>query len=298
MGLFKSKRDETLKQDLSKRDNSTGAVFIIRLLMDRPCEMPSQKTMSEAMTRHLGMTDCVSYDKEIAGFSPKRFKLHLEKENKDIPPLLSVMKCSSIKTPLMDNIARTQLWDCKNADAILSSCKYEVVATDMLAACLDYRDRADMLVGFIEALVEMFPSCKAVLFENSKKMLTREKVLNCKLPKESRFIYYAVNVRFFNIKGGNDMLVDTLGMSTLFMPDLQYHFHGLEPNSVVNHAYNVLSYMFENANPVKSGDYIDGIKNGKISEAVQWKVQYENSLIQPVRQVIDVNMGQFASGKR
>lgn len=39
------------------------------------------------------------------------------------------------------------------------------------------------------------------------------------------------------------MIVDTLGMSTLFLPDLHYHFHGADPNHVVNHAYNVLSYI-------------------------------------------------------
>ena len=155
-----------------------------------------------------------------------------------------------------------------------------------------------MLVDYIEALAEMFPTCKAVVFENSKKMFTRDAILNCNIPKESKFIYYAVNVRFFNIQGSEDMIVDTLGMGTLFMPDIQYHFHGMEPNAVVNHAYNMLSYIFDNNNPIKSGDPVDGLKNGQMSMDVQWRVQYEDALIQPVRLVIDVNMGEYASGKR
>ena len=53
-------------------------------------------------------------------------------------------------------------------------------------------------------------------------------------------MYYAVNVRYFSIQGTNDMMVDSVGMSTLFLPDLQYHFHGVDPNHVVFHAYNVL----------------------------------------------------------
>ena len=40
---------------------------------------------------------------------------------------------------------------------------------------------------------------------------------------------FGVNVRFFNIEGTEDMLIDTVGMSTLFLPDLQYHFHGMDP---------------------------------------------------------------------
>lgn len=160
------------------------------------------------------------------------------------------------------------------------------------------RFKGEMLVDYIEALVEIFPTCKAVVFETSKKMLTREKIVICQIPKENRFIYYAVNVRFFNIQGTDDMMVDTIGMSTLFLPDLQYHFHGMDPNSVVNHAYNVLSYIYDEANPIKPNDYIDGIKDGQMSTEVQWNVQYENSLIQLVREVLDVNMGEYASGKR
>ena len=45
------------------------------------------------------------------------------------------------------------------------------------------------------------------------------------------------------------MLIDTLGMNTLFLPDLQYHFHDMDPNWVVNHAYNVASYILEHDNP-------------------------------------------------
>lgn len=168
----------------------------------------------------------------------------------------------------------------------------------MLAEFLNYKERAEMLVDYIEALAELYPTCKAFVFETSKKMLSREDIINCEVPKENRFIYYAVNVRFFNIEGTDDMLVDTIGMSTLFMPDLQYHFHGMDPNLVVNHAYNILSYIYENENPIKSNDHIDGIDGDTISPEVQWNMQYENALIQPVREVIDINMGEYASGER
>ena len=31
---------------------------------------------------------------------------------------------------------------------------------------------------------------------------------------------------------------------------------------------------------------------------IKWAVQYEDSLIQPVRTVIDINMGEYAAGTR
>lgn len=295
--VFK-KNNNSLKQDLSNKDNHPGMIFIIHLLMEDMCEMPDKEFMCSIMEKHLGKVECFAHDNITAGFAPFKYSIHFEKENKDIPPQLMVMRCIKEEKPVMDEMARSQTWDCSESDEILSNCKYRVVATDMLAAGLHYKDRAEMLVDYIEALVEIFPSCKAVVFENSKKMFTREQILNCDVPKNHRFIYYAVNVRFFNIEGTNDMLVDTLGMSTLFLPDLQYHFHDVDPNDVVNHAYNVLSYIYEENNPIDSGDHIDGIKDGQINAEVQWNVQYESSLIQPARDVLDVNMGEFASGNR
>lgn len=287
-----------LKQDLNGTEQHPGMVFIMFLLMEEKCDMPDKNYMQSIMNKHLGETDCFAHNTESAGFAPHRYTVHFEKENKDAHPFLMVTSCSAIEKPLLDDIAMSQLWDCPDGEQILSSCKYQVVATDMMAAGLNYKERAEMLVHYAEALVEMFPSCKAIIFENSKKMLTREAIQNCTVPEEMRFIHYAVNVRFFRISGTDDMLVDTLGMNTLFMPDLQYHFHGLDPNQVVNHAYNVLSYIYDADNPLKSGDTIDGIKDGQMSQEVMWTVRYEDSLIQPLREVIDMNMGEYASGAR
>lgn len=297
MGIFKKKK-KVLQQDLNNKDEHQGWVFIVHLLMDEICDMPDKQHMQNVMNKHLGETDCFCHDGKVAGFAPKNYTIHFEKENKDIPSQLMIMECVKIEQPVMDEISASQLWDCKNGQEILESCKYQVIATDVLAGGLYYKDRAEMLVGYIEALVELYPSCKAVVFETSKKMFTRDAILNCSVPKEKRFIYYAVNVRFFNIQDTEDMLIDTIGMSTLFMPDLQYHFHGMNPDAVVNHAYNLLSYIYENENPIKSNDHIDGIDGDTISTNVQWNLQYENSLIQPVREVIDVNMGEYASGSR
>ena len=94
------------------------------------------------------------------------------------------------------------------------------------------------------------------------------------------------------------MMVDSVGMSTLFLPDLQYHFHGVDPNHVVFHAYNVLNYIFEHSNIIGDGETIAGLQNGEMNQDIQWKVQYEDSLIQPVREVLDINMGEYASGTR
>ena len=94
------------------------------------------------------------------------------------------------------------------------------------------------------------------------------------------------------------MLIDTVGMSTLFLPDLQYHFHDMDPYWVVNHAYNVASYILANDYPIEDGETVDGVEDGKMSRDVQWKCRYEDALIQPPRGVLDICMGNFSSGSR
>lgn len=287
---------EILQQDRTQKEQHPGAVFVIHLLMKEPAAMPEKEHMTKIMEKHLGPVECFCHDAKTAGFAPQKYRA--EFKDASLPPQLMVMECIPTDGFKIDEITRSQFWDCPDSETILAECGYHVVAVDMLGGGMNYRDRAEMLVDYIEAMVELYPGCVAVFFQASGKMFTREQILHNKVPKEQRFIYYAVNCRFFNIQGKDDKLVDTLGMSTLYLPDLQYHFHGMDPNVVVNHAYNLLIYLFDNDCPIDNGETVDGIENGEMSQNAKWKCQYEDSLIQPVRLVLDVNMGPYASGNR
>ena len=289
---------QVFKQDLTDNSVRPGGLFFVELLMPELCDMPDRDTMVDVFTKHLGSVDCFSYGTESAGFAPQNYKVHYEDNDADISPTLMVTNCEKIDKPVLDDFERSQVWDCPNVDELLDECQYRVFATDMLASGLEPKARADMLVKYVDALLELYPSCKAVVFGPSRKFLSRETIENHPDKNVTRFIYYAVNVRYFSIQGTDDMMVDTLGMSTLFYPDLQYHFHGMNPDEIVNHAYSVLYYIFEHDNPIDDGQTIAGLENGDMNPDIKWKVQYEDSLIQPVRTVIDINMGEYASGTR
>ena len=289
---------QVFKQDLTDNSVRPGGLFFVELLMPKQCDMPSRDTMVEVFTKHLGPVDCFSYGAESAGFAPQNYKVHYEDNDADIPPTLMVTNCEKIDKPVLDDFERSQVWDCPNVDELLDECQYRVFATDMLASGLEPKERADMLVKYVDALLELYPSCKAVVFGPSRKVLSRDTIENHPDKNVTRFIYYAVNVRYFSIQGTDDMMVDTLGMSTLFYPDVQYHFHGMNPDEIVNHAYSVLYYIFEHDNPIDDGQTIAGLENGDMNPDIKWTVQYEDSLIQPVRTVIDINMGEYASGTR
>ncbi len=295
--FFKKKKEENVfKQDLQDKNEHSGLVFAMQLFIKEKCSMPDAVKIQEVMKKHLGDVELVGSSDEAASFAVNQYKVTFKEGT--AAPMLLITGCCESGADKIDAFTRSQMRDCPEHDSILSECGYQVIATDMLAGAMEPADRAEMLMNYLEALVELYPMCEAVYIQNSGKMFTAEQIRNHTIPKDSRFIYFAVNVRFFNIQGTKDMMVDTLGMSVLSLPDLQYHFHGMDPNAVVNHAYNMLSYIFASNNPIKNNDTIDGIADGQMSRDVQWRCHYEDALIQPLRPVIDIYMNEYASGGR
>lgn len=284
-----------LNQDL-KINNQPSTIFMMHLLMKDASLMPDKTIMSEVLGKHIGAIDCFCHNQDIAGFVANNYTS--EFKDAAVPPQLMITGCTSFDEFTIDELRRSQMWDCQDdKDQILSDCKFQVIATDMLGAALPYQDRANLLMDYMEALVELYPTCEAIYFETSGKLFTVDAIKQHQVPHEHRFLYFAVNVRLFNIQNSDSHVIDTLGMSTLYLPDLQYHFHGIDPNLVVNHAYQMITYIFMNDNPIKDNDTIDGIIHEHIS-LKQWRCHYEDSLIQPMREVLDIDMDEFASGER
>ena len=290
--------NQVFQQNLNdKKGTQPGGPYLIQMLFKEPVEMPDKETMTAVMEQHIGSTECFCYDKKMAGFAA----LDHIAEFKDgkVPVQLMVTKCDKFKGKGFTPFLRSQMGDCQEArEGTFGGGCTRWVATDMLAAALPALERANLDADFVEALAELYPTCEAFYFQNCGKLLLAEDVRAHQIEGADRFIRFGVNVRFFNIEGTEDMLIDTVGMSTLFLPDLQYHFHSMDPNWVVNHAYNAASYILEHDNPIEDGETIDGVENGQMSREIQWKCQYEDALIQPPRGVLDINMGNYASGGR
>ena len=290
--------NKVFQQNLDdKKGPQPGGPYLIQMLFKEPVNMPDKEKMTAVMENHIGSTECFCYDTKMAGFAALD---HIaEFQDGKCPVQLMVMKCDKFKGKGFDAFLMSQMWDCQeDRDRIFHECRYQVVATDMLAAALPTLERANLDADFVEALAELYPTCEAFYFQNCGKLLLAEDVRSHQIEGLDRFVRFGVNVRFFNIEGTEDMLIDTVGMNTLFLPDLQYHFHDMDPNPVVNHAYNLASYILQHNNPIKDGETVDGILKDQLTRSIQWKSRYEMSLIQPSREVIDINMDQYASGNR
>ncbi|MCM1101342.1 MAG: DUF4261 domain-containing protein [Clostridium sp.] len=274
-----------------------GGVFMMKLLMKEPCDMPSEERMGDVLTKYMGYLESAGKPDKVAVFAAMDYMA--EFQDGQAPVQLMIGKCDTFKADEIDEMKRRQMWDCKeDRDRILSECGYQVTANDMLGGALPPKVRADMLMDWLDALLELYPSCEAVYFLNSGKLIRAEDIRNREVQGLDRFIKFAVNVRFYNIEGTKDSVVDTLGLSLLYIEDLQYHFHTMDPNWVVMHAYNVASYLLENDAPIRSGDTIDGIAEGRIVQDIQWRCHIEGAMIKPERAVLDVHMDGYAAGNR
>ncbi len=296
----KQHQEQQFQQDLLQKIDPQirpGGVFMVQLLMKEKCEMPSNERFTEILSRHLGKVEQYGDRKVSAMFAAHDYIS--EMKDASLPVTLMISDCEEFVQSSIDDFRRSQMWNCmSDRDQILSECKYQILANDMLGGGLPAKKRANMLMDYLEALVELYPQCEAVYNANSGKLIKADEIRKKEMTGIDRFIRYAVNVRFFNVEGTKDSVVDTLGLSLLYIEDLQYHFHDMDPNWVVGHAYTVASYLLNNDNPMKDGDTVDGIRNGMIVQDIQWKCQYEDALIQPARVVIDVCMDEYAAGNR
>lgn len=309
MGLFsnfkKKKPQDTrqeAKEELEKFDSTIrpGGVFMVQLLMKEKCDAPTAEGMTEILSKHLGKVEAFGdQNKEKGFFSLAAWDYQSEFSDAKVPVQLSIMGCEPFQADRIDEMKRSQMWNCQeDRDRILSECKYAVTSVDMLGGGLKAQIRANMLMDYLEALLELYPTCEAVYSLNSGKLILADTIRSGQVKGLDRFIQYCVNARFFNINGTNDHVVDTLGLSLLYIEDLQYHFHDMDPNWVVGHAYSMASYILSNDCPIKNGDTIDGIADGRIVQDIQWKCCFEDSLIGPKRPVLDVCMGEYAAGER
>ena len=204
-----------------------GGVFMVQLLMKDKCETPSAERMAEVLSRHIGKVEAAEPSGQVAeamtDIAVFAAMEHLGSFSggQKLPVQVSVMPCEQFYPEKIDEMKRSQMWDClQDRDRILTECRYCVFANDILCGALDPLERADFDMDYLEALLELYPTCEAVYSLNSGKLILADTIRGRAAEGLDRFVRYIVNARFFNISGTNDHGVDTLGLSLLYVEDL------------------------------------------------------------------------------
>lgn len=298
----KAETPEAVRQEQEEDSPDFHKLIWIQLLFREKPQRPAPEEFARKLGEKLGCQIDTVTDKEDGLYSFAAMGLPVEyKDNAKVPAQVLIAPANTFDPGSVDDFFRSQLWDVEDGTELLDSCKYMVMCSDFMASGLRYLERARLLTAWLETALELYPACDAVWTPSAGKLLTREQVMNNPLKGDARFLWFGVNVRLFNISDGveGEKVMDTLGLYALGLPDVQIHFHDLDPNPISNYLYNVGQYLYDNDVPIKPGETVDGVNaQGRIDQNIQWECRYENALIQPQRVVMDICPGSFAAGRR
>jgi hypothetical protein len=186
-----------------------------------------------------------------------------------------------------------QSWACPNAESLLTGSNHTLLVTEMMARMLEPADRVHLFHGVLQAVVEETRP-NGLVFKHSQQVIAPSEYLAAtERPPINR--PGSLNVRFFKISNsGGDMIMDTRGLHEIGLHDLQCHFRDLAPNEVSRVLFNTAFYIFENGPVIESGNTVTGVGDDS-----KWVCQFENALLEPEREVLDLNPGApYAAGGR
>lgn len=178
-----------------------------------------------------------------------------------------------------------QSWGFRDCTPVLSTSRHTILVTEMMARTLPALDRVHLFHGVLQAVLELTRPI-ALVFKHSQQVVQPQAYLD-NASDAPILRPGSLNVRFFNISNSSgDMLMDTRGLSEIGLHDLQCHFCDLDPNEVSALLFNTAVYLFDNGPVIESGNTVAGIGEGS-----KWVCQFENALVPPEREVLDLNPG-------
>lgn len=176
---------------------------------------------------------------------------------------------------------------------LVPRCRSSVLVTDLMSSTLEYRKRLALFQNALAAVLEVIPTL-AIHWQPTQHVVAAQRFLEAyKQGGMPLFATGSLNVRMFRVgDSGDDMIMDTLGLAALGLPDVQCHFHGLDPAKVASVLGSTAYYQYEEGDVMQDGHTIAGTEPGS-----GWTCRREDSLLDPARVVMDLNPGpRFAAG--
>lgn len=288
-------KNNNKKTKLADQYEQQSNVFQMWLLFDHEPVRPDAEVLKADLESKCGKATVISSSTELTSFGVKRYMSHFKEGS--LPAQVILGNIMPFRQEDISQAERAQIREVENRDEFLSKCTHKVLAADMMAA-LDTEHRTKLLMDWLEVTVNIFPDCKAVWIPSGGKLVPADLIRSRQVDRADRFICYCVNARFFSIQDSKEMLVDTHGMCAVGLPDVQCHFHTLDPNNIVNYIYNIASFIYQSGQQIKDGDTIDGLNGDMIDENIQWTCRYEDAMTEPMRPVVDICPGEYAAGAR
>jgi hypothetical protein len=254
--------------------------FIVELFFDRKIELKNVLLL-DALRKYCGSSEMES---EPEDEKPRFLVSSHENINVNIKVSLSPAIFNVENVPDYASSFR-QSWSWRTAKDLVQTCSNIIKVSDEYNYKVNYRDRVLVMRNVIRALVEC-TACNAVNFQMTQQFVKPESYLSSFNEPAPDRLFGFINVRFFKIHDSDDMLMDTIGLNSIGLEDLQCSFKKYNPKDISNVLYNTAYYLFDNGNVIMDGDTIQGVKRTD-----RWTCRRAKSLVAPKRTVIDIAPG-------
>jgi Domain of unknown function (DUF4261) len=181
----------------------------------------------------------------------------------------------------------SQTWDWKDAEAAVAKCRCSLLLTEMFGEGRTPQKRWSAMSSVVaetarltHPMVISWPQSQRV---GDPKLFTADDLDGL------------INVRYFSIS--NDpgaMVMDSLGLHVFGLPDVQCHFRDRDPGEIATMLFATAAYLFRAGDVIADGNTISGPNGDE-----RLTCFHEPALLEPSRQVIDVDLGDpYAAGQR
>lgn len=210
---------------------------------------------------------------------------HTHDDGNTAPVMTLILGSGMFESP--SEIDLSQTWTFPNADEAVAGSTDRVLVTEMMGMFHEPADRVTAFTAVLRAAIELLRPI-AIWSANSQHLIEPDDFVD----DEPAAL---MNVRMFRVEPETDVLVmDTIGLHVLGLPDIQCHFRGLEPSDMANALYSTALYVLEAGDVIEDGNTISGIEGTE-----RWRCQHEMALVAPERIVLDIDTGKrHAAGDR
>lgn len=180
--------------------------------------------------------------------------------------------------------ALQQAWDWLPAAETVKKCKHEIMVTDPMSVGMAPMKRVKLFHQFVAVAVKLLGP-KALYFMQSDKLVDPTHFLKVMEDEEPDWLRGLLNIRQFRLSGEEEgtILMDTLGLNVLGLPDFQVRFKRQPANMVAGLLMDYGYYIWEYGPIIHDGEEIVGI-----GENDRLKCSSVKSEVGPERTVIEL----------
>jgi hypothetical protein len=276
--IFKKKTEVEIKPDDSKFETIVDKINFKLLFKEKPI-LNSGQILDEIKKYYPNIDNITDEDNtKIYAFSDLRIELA-----DAVIPAQCLMTLLDKNVELPENSFQ-QNWHWNEANETAKNCKYQLLVTDFMSIPLAYKDRVELIMSFLVAVTKSTKP-DAIYSENGQKIINPIDLIQNWDCDQKQFLYGLSNVRLYNIGDSTqkEVLMDTVGLNSIGLPDFQIVFSNYEVNQIANFLGMYSYYIYENGDVIKNGNTIDGLKPNS-----KWKIERQLSAIDGQSVVLNI----------